>query len=90
MTVASGASGSGNGTVSYTVTANPSTTPRAAALTIGGNTFNVTQAAAPCAPTIAPASANVAAAAGTGTVTVTAATGCAWTHEQAASIAGSP
>ena len=46
ITITSGASGSGNGTVNYTVAANTSTSSRAGTLTIAGQTFTVTQAAA--------------------------------------------
>ncbi|HEX8998688.1 MAG TPA: CSLREA domain-containing protein, partial [Blastocatellia bacterium] len=45
ITVTGGASGNGNGTVSYTVAANPGTTPRTGSLTIAGFAFYVTQAA---------------------------------------------
>lgn len=51
ITVLSGASGSGNGSVSYSVAANPSTSPRTGTVTIAGQTFTVTQAGAAC-PTI--------------------------------------
>ena len=44
--VMSGASGSGPGRVSYTVTRNPRSTARTGTLTIGGWTFRVTQAGA--------------------------------------------
>ncbi len=43
LTVTSGASGSGNGTVGYSVAANSSGSTRSGALTIGGQTFTVTQ-----------------------------------------------
>ena len=46
LTVTSGSPGSGSGTVNYAVTANPSGTPRIAILTIAGQNFTVTQAAA--------------------------------------------
>lgn len=49
ITVTSGASGSGNGTVSYNVAANPTTSSRSGSITIAGQTFTVTQAAAPSA-----------------------------------------
>jgi uncharacterized protein (TIGR03437 family) len=39
-------SGTGNGTVNYTVTANTTTSSRTGAITVGGQTFTVTQAAA--------------------------------------------
>ena len=48
ITIASGASGSGNGAVTYTVAANPTTSARTGSLTIGGQTFTITQAAAAC------------------------------------------
>src|SRR4051812_47558598 len=80
ITISAGASGTGNGTVSYSVGANTGTTSRTGALTIGGQTFNVTQPAAPCTFTIAPTLSNLTASvATTGTVTVTAGTGCGWT-----------
>jgi Ca2+-binding RTX toxin-like protein len=44
LTINSGASGTGNGTVNYTVAANSGTTSRAGTLTIAGKTFTVTQA----------------------------------------------
>ena len=46
ITVTSGSSGTGNGTVSYTVAANTSTTSRTGTLTIAGLTATVTQAGA--------------------------------------------
>ena len=53
---------------------------RSAYRKIGGQTFTVTQAGAPCTFTIAPTSSNLTtSAATTGTVTVTAGTGCSWT-----------
>jgi Papain family cysteine protease/Divergent InlB B-repeat domain/Putative binding domain, N-terminal len=46
ITITSGASGTGGGTVAYSVVANTSTATRSANLTIAGKTFTVTQAAA--------------------------------------------
>jgi uncharacterized repeat protein (TIGR01451 family) len=43
ITIASGASGSGNGTVGYTVTATSAGIPRMGTITIAGQTFTVTQ-----------------------------------------------
>ncbi|MBK6999481.1 MAG: DUF1566 domain-containing protein [Rhodoferax sp.] len=43
ITITSGASGSGNGTVAYTVDANAGTSARTGTLTIAGKTFTVTQ-----------------------------------------------
>ncbi|MGO9094328.1 MAG: SBBP repeat-containing protein [Bryobacteraceae bacterium] len=44
IAVTSGASGSGNGTVAYSVAANPNPTPQSGTLTVAGQTFTVTQA----------------------------------------------
>jgi hypothetical protein len=46
ITVTAGASGTGSGTVSYSVAANTATTSRTGTLTIAGQTFTVTQAGA--------------------------------------------
>jgi len=79
LTVTGGASGSGNGTVSYSVAANPDGLTRQGTLTIGGQAFIVDQAAAPCTYSISPGTANVGAAGATSSTTVTAPDGCAWT-----------
>jgi serine protease len=44
ITITGGASGTGNGTVSYSVAANAGTTSRTGTMTIAGQTFTVTQA----------------------------------------------
>ena len=72
-------SGTGNGTVPYSVAANASTTQRSGTLTVAGQTFTVTQAGAPCTYAISPASQSVVAGGGTGSTAVTAAAGCSWT-----------
>jgi hypothetical protein len=54
LAVVSGASGTGNGTVTYSVFPNPGPA-RTGTLTIAGQTFTVTQAGASCAPiTVSP------------------------------------
>ena len=80
IAVTAGASGSGNGSVGLSVTANTGAA-RSGTVTIAGQTFTVNQAAfvAPCTFTIAPTSQSVPAIGGTGTVAVTTQTGCAWT-----------
>lgn len=50
LTITSGASGAGNGTVTYSVAANTATASRTATLTIAGQTFTVTQAGAAAPP----------------------------------------
>jgi hypothetical protein len=79
LTVTSGASGNGNGTVAFSAAANPTITARTGTLTIGGVTFSVNEAAASCTYTLSPTSQSMAAAGGTGSVGVTTLAGCAWT-----------
>ena len=66
ITITSGASGIGNGTVTYSVTANPTITARSAVMTIAGQSFDVTQAGQTCTYTLTPAGASVPATATTG------------------------
>jgi len=93
ITIASDASGSGNGTVTFNVAANTGNA-RSGTLTVAGITVTVNQAApgstpppAPtCTPTVAPTTQSVGAAAGAGTpIAVTLAAGCAWTAASNAS-----
>ena len=79
ITITSGASGNGNGTVSYSVAANSSTTSRTGTITIAGQTFTVTQAGLSCSYSIAPSAQSFSATGGTNSVNVTATPGCAWT-----------
>lgn len=77
ITIASGASGSGDGSVTFSVAAN--TGPeRTGTLNIGGQTFTIIQTAG-CSFGIAPQQQTVAASGGSISVAVTAATGCNWT-----------
>src|SRR5271157_5555184 len=78
-------SGSGSGTVNYSVQANAGTSLRTGTMTIGGQTFTVSQAGITCTYAISPATSSPSAAGGTGSVGVTAATGCAWTAASNAS-----
>jgi hypothetical protein len=79
LTVTSGASGSGNGSVGYSVSANSTTSQRVGRLTIAGVTFTFTQTGAACTYSLSPTSRNVATTATTGSVGITAGSGCAWT-----------
>ena len=80
LTITSGASGSGGGSVSYSVAANASTISRTGTLTVAGLTFTVSQSGAqqPCSYSISPANQLVSASGGPGTVVVTAGAGCSW------------
>jgi hypothetical protein len=85
LTITGAANGSGNGSVSYTATANPNASQRVGTLTIGGQAFTVTQAPAGCSFSISPNSQSPAAAATTGSTTVTTGAGCQWTATSNAS-----
>ncbi|MGA8130664.1 MAG: BACON domain-containing carbohydrate-binding protein [Syntrophobacteraceae bacterium] len=83
--IVSGGSGSGNGTVTYSVAANPTGASRIGTLTIAGKTLTVTQAGAPCTYSLSSTSANPSYTGGSATVNVTSLTGCAWTAVSTAS-----
>ena len=85
LTVTGGASGTAAGTVAFSASANTSTTPRNATLTIAGQTFTVTQAAQSCSTTVSATSQSFAAAGGAGSISVTAPAGCAWSASSSAS-----
>ncbi|MGI8788174.1 MAG: FG-GAP-like repeat-containing protein [Pyrinomonadaceae bacterium] len=77
ITITAGSSGTGNGTISYTVAANNSPA-RTGTITVNGQTFTITQSGG-CTYTLTPTSANFTANGGTGSFTVTMATGCTYT-----------
>ena len=79
ITVTSGGSGTGDGTVNYAVAANASCSPRTGQLSIAGNTFTVTQAGGDANFTIDPPGAEYGFAAALGSVDVQAGyTDCVW------------
>jgi hypothetical protein len=86
LTVTSGASGVGNGTVAYTVEQNRVPSPRASTLMIGNNAFAVTQWKATCnyALSYHPSSLSDPAG-GTGDLSVLTLDGCPWTAQSGAS-----
>ena len=79
ITVTAGSSGNGNGTVQYSVDANPTATPRSGTIRIADQTFVVMQAGVACSYSIAPDAETFGSAGGTGDVSVTAPDGCDWT-----------
>jgi len=81
ITITGGASGSGNGTVAYSVGASTSASGRTGTMTVAGQTFTVTQSGttATCTYSISPTQQAFTATGGTGTVAVTAGMGCNWT-----------
>jgi len=83
LSITAGASGTGNGTVQFSVAANSNTTPRAGTLTVGGLTFTVSQAAAAaptCSITLSESALSVGPQKADRSVNVTASSqSCAWT-----------
>lgn len=75
--ISSGSSGNGNGTVTFSVDANPGVA-RSGTITAAGLAFTVNQAGT-CSYTLSPPSASFNSAGGSGTVSVSTAAGCAWT-----------
>jgi glucose/arabinose dehydrogenase len=80
LRVTSGATGSGNGNVGFTADANPSADTRTARLTIGGQTFTVTQTGVgACEYSLGTVRATFGRTGGRAKVSVTAGEGCTWT-----------
>jgi hypothetical protein len=80
ISVTSGASGTGNGRVTYVVLANVGGS-RSGTLTIAGQTFTVSQAALVCSYSISENNFRVESGAGTGSVSVSTSSTCTWTAE---------
>ena len=84
--VTSGASGTGNGNVGYSVDVNTSQSARTGTMTVAGQTFTVNQSASgPCAFSITPTRVTFGAGPATASVSVTAGAGCNWTATSNAS-----
>ncbi len=84
IAITSGSSGTGNGSVTYSVDANTTASSRTGIVTIADRTHTVIQAAATCNYLLNPASASVPASGGAGTVNVTAGAACQWTAQSGA------
>ncbi len=85
ITITGGSSGTGNGSVVFNAAVNAGAA-RSGTLTIGGQTLTVTQRAAPCTFSIAPASQTIGAAGGSGAVSMTTGS-CAWTASRQSGVA---
>ncbi len=79
LTISSGISGNGNGTVNYSVAANTGRDSRTGTMAIAGQTFTVTQAGVSCASSIKPTIESFIVSGGNGTVIITAPNVCSWT-----------
>jgi hypothetical protein len=79
VTVVSGGSGIGPGTVNLSIAANSTTVARSAGVLIGGQTYLVTQAGVPCSFSLSASSTVQPSAGGSGVVEITASgAGCPW------------
>ena len=89
INITSGSSGTGNGTVSYSVSGNTGSS-RTGTITIAGKTFTVTQdngpiGTTPCPESISPVSKTFGSDGGTDNMSVVAPDGCNWTASSSAS-----
>ncbi|HZR23279.1 MAG TPA: BACON domain-containing carbohydrate-binding protein [Vicinamibacterales bacterium] len=83
LTVTSGASGTGSGTVTLAASANAAGA-RSTTATIAGQTFTMSQDAAPCSFSLSPASQSMGNSGGTGSIAVTTGSWCTWTATSSA------
>ena len=79
ITITSGTDDAGNGTVHYTVAANPNPIARTGVVVIAQQLFTVQQQAVPCAYSISPTSRVHGYGAASNSVSVTTSSGCTWT-----------
>lgn len=88
-----GASGQGEGTIPYTVAANPVPSPRTAAIAVGAQSVAVSQQAAPCVFSLSRTNDTIGENGGKLSVGVTTLSGCRWTAASTAawiSVASGP
>ena len=79
ITITSATSGAGDGTVSYTVAANPTMNDRTGVVLIGGESVTLTQRGIPCTYSISPNDRIHGYGAASNSVSVTTTSGCSWT-----------
>jgi hypothetical protein len=80
IAIVAGASGTGNGSIGYSVAANQTQAARTGTIAIAGSTFTITQdGRAACTFDVSPQQQNFAAAGGNGTIHVAAPSACSWT-----------
>lgn len=78
ISIVSGSNGSGNGSVTYQVSANGDSTGRVGVLAIGGQRVSISQSGLSCSWTLSSSGTSMAAEGGSGSVNVTALPGCGW------------
>ena len=76
--ITGGASGSGNGTVTFSVNANGGNNPLTGTLTIASQTFTINEAGLACSYSLSSSSTSVGSGVGGGSVNMIAGSGCTW------------
>ena len=84
ITISSGASGSGDDLVTFSVAANPSGSSRSGTLTIAGSSYTVVQTGVVCGTSLTPASSAISPVGGSLTATLITSAGCQWTSTSSA------
>jgi hypothetical protein len=79
ITIISGGSGTGGGTVNYVIAANQSAAARTGTITVQGHLYTIHQEGTVCTFPLDPTSKTFVAAGGNGSVNVTTGNSCAWT-----------
>ncbi len=79
IAISSVTSGSGNGSVSFTVAANDTIQSRSGTITVEGQVLSITQAGIECTYSLSSSSASFDFDAGSGSIDLTSPTGCSWT-----------
>lgn len=78
ISISSGANGNGSGTIAFAVTPNAALGGRSGNITVGGQSFTISQSGLTCAYILSSGGASLNAGGGSGSVTVTAPSGCTW------------
>ena len=84
ISITAGGSGSGNGSISYTVAANTTINSRSGTITVAGQTLAITQTGIDCTYSLSSGSASFDSDEGGGVVGMTSPTGCTWTTSSSA------
>ena len=79
VSITSGSSGTGNGTVNYAIDANPTIEERECIITVEGQTFTITQSGDECQYALDPTEQTYSASSNSGSFSVTTQSGCNWT-----------
>jgi len=79
LSITSGSSGQGTGTVSYSATPNQSTTSRRGTIAVGDQRVDVTQEAATCTAVVSPDSVSIGPNGGEARITISTDDFCSWT-----------